>query len=282
MNGPRRLAESDDRAMRLVMDAALSESAPSGGKQRALAALGVATATAGAATGAKAAALAAKGAAGGASATSAVKGGAALLFAKWMGGGAAIGLVVSSGAIALSSAPTSQPAATRVSAPVVVQAPAPVKPVSPAQVVRSPNEPESVDVQSDDLVPPPGPGLIRKGKASELAPREPAAPGAPPPTASYASPDDGLAAEVQLLDQARAALSSGASTRALGLLAQHRRQYPRSRLANEAFVMRLDALSRSGQRDRARQMARAYLARQPNAPHAARIRRLVGLPLEKK
>ncbi len=282
MTGPRRLAESDDRAMRLVMGAGLSESAPRGGRERTLAALGVATATAAAATGAKAAAVAAKGAAGSAGASSAVKGSAALLFAKWMGGGAAIGLVVSTGAVALSPASTSEQATAQPTAPAVVQTSMPASPVSTVQVAGSPKGPDPAEVQSDDLPPPPGPGLIRKDRASDVALPQQAAPGAQPPTASYASPDDGLAAEVQLLDQARAALSSGASSRALGLLVQHQRQYPRSRLANEAFVMRLDALSRSGQRDRARQMARAYLARQPNAPHAARIRRLVGLAPEKK
>ncbi len=278
MNGPRRLAESDDQAMRLVMDAALSESAPPGGRQRALVALGVATAAAGAAAGAKATALAAKGATG-ASANSAAKGGAALVFAKWMGGGAAIGLVVSTGAIALSPAPTLQPRGAQVTAPSAAQASVPASVVPPAQAAGTP---DPLDVQPDEPAPLPAPRVIRKANASDVAPPGPAAPGAPPPTASYSSTNDGLAAEVRLLDEARSALSSGASTRALGLLAQHQRQYPRSRLANEAFVMRLDALSRSGQRDRARQLASAYLARRPNAPHAARIRRLVGLAPEKK
>ncbi len=61
--------------------------------------------------------------------------------------------------------------------------------------------------------------------------------------ASAARSDDSLGAEVALIDAARQAVDEGQATRALGLLQQHDRQFKTPRLAQEATLLRVRALS---------------------------------------
>jgi len=81
-----------------------------------------------------------------------------------------------------------------------------------------------------------------------------------------------LAAELGALDMARARLASGDPNGALAKLDDYARAYPRGRLVLEAEVVRIDALSRAGQRDQAKKRAEAFLRRHPNSVLAARVR----------
>jgi hypothetical protein len=81
-----------------------------------------------------------------------------------------------------------------------------------------------------------------------------------------------LAAELGALDVVRARLSNGDATGALAKLDDYSRSYPRGRLVLEAEVLRIDALSRAGQRDQARRRAEAFLRRHPNSVLATRVR----------
>ncbi len=81
-----------------------------------------------------------------------------------------------------------------------------------------------------------------------------------------------LAAELGALDMARARLASGDPTGALAKLDDYARAYPRGRLVLEAEVIRIDALSRAGQRDQAKKRAEAFLRRHPNSVLATRVR----------
>jgi hypothetical protein len=85
-----------------------------------------------------------------------------------------------------------------------------------------------------------------------------------------------LTAELKALDAARSALAGGNAVRALRLLDDYARRYPRGRLGLEAEVLRIDALARSGQGAAAQTRARAFLKRRPNSVLAARVRAHLG------
>lgn len=87
------------------------------------------------------------------------------------------------------------------------------------------------------------------------------------PTAASA-----LAAELGALDAARTSLSSGDATGALAKLDDYARAYPHGRLVLEAEVLRIDALSKAGQKAQAKRRAEAFLRRHPNSVLATRVR----------
>jgi hypothetical protein len=81
-----------------------------------------------------------------------------------------------------------------------------------------------------------------------------------------------LAAELGALDAARSRLSAGDASGALAKLDDYARAYPRGRLVLEAEVLRIDALSRAGQKDQAKKRAESFLRRHPNSVLATRVR----------
>jgi hypothetical protein len=85
-----------------------------------------------------------------------------------------------------------------------------------------------------------------------------------------------LAAEVNALDDARRALSSGDAEGALRSLDAYDHQFARRRLGLEATVLRIESLVVQGRLDRAREIARALLAAEPDGPYAQRVRSLLG------
>jgi outer membrane protein assembly factor BamD (BamD/ComL family) len=84
-----------------------------------------------------------------------------------------------------------------------------------------------------------------------------------------------LAQEVAALDSARTALKAGDAGQALTLLEAHARDFPLGRLGPEATLLRIEALLGSGDRVRAEQLARGFLATNPSSSHAAKVRRLL-------
>jgi outer membrane protein assembly factor BamD (BamD/ComL family) len=94
----------------------------------------------------------------------------------------------------------------------------------------------------------------------------------PRSSASSASSPSALAAELGALDAARSRLDAGDASGALSRLDDYTRSYPRGRLALEAEVLRIDALSRSGQRAVAEKRAATFLRRHPNSVLASRVR----------
>ena len=90
------------------------------------------------------------------------------------------------------------------------------------------------------------------------------------------SPDP-LHDEVLRLDEARAKLARGDAAGALVSLDQHDREFPRGLLGAEADVLRVEALVKAGRRDEAHARGERLLEREPNGPHAKRLRTLLGL-----
>jgi TolA-binding protein len=104
----------------------------------------------------------------------------------------------------------------------------------------------------------------------------------PPAASTPAQPDASetdsrLAREVDLVDQARAALRRGDTGASLAALDSYEREVRGGRLGAEAMYLRMEALSRSGDHARAANAARRLLSAYPDGPHAARAKALVGI-----
>jgi TolA-binding protein len=110
-----------------------------------------------------------------------------------------------------------------------------------------------------------GPDKARPDKAR---PEEPARP-APVLDAGR------LAAEVALLDRARAEIARGDTAAAARSLARHGREFAGGALVAEAQFLELRVLLRRGQRAAAAALARRFLERFPSSPLAPRVRALV-------
>jgi len=85
-----------------------------------------------------------------------------------------------------------------------------------------------------------------------------------------------LADEVAQLQKAKLALKGGSPAQALAELATYGQRFPRPMLGAEAAVLRIEALSQSGDSARAKTLAEGFLAKNPNSPYAARLRSLTG------
>jgi len=83
-----------------------------------------------------------------------------------------------------------------------------------------------------------------------------------------------LKGEIRLLDQARAAVRNGSSAGALELLRSYDQRYPRGAFRQEVAVLRVEALERRGERDRATDLARKFVAENPDSPHVERVERV--------
>jgi len=90
------------------------------------------------------------------------------------------------------------------------------------------------------------------------------------------APTAGLTEELSSLDSVRALLARGDAVGALSRLDAYARVYPRGRLRLEAEVLRIDALTKSGQTSAAKKRAESFLRKYPNSVLASRVRALLG------
>ncbi len=86
---------------------------------------------------------------------------------------------------------------------------------------------------------------------------------------------DTLADQIAAMDAIRSALASGSGGRALRLVDDYERRFPRGAFVEEAEALRVEAIAKSGDRAAASRAADRFLAAHPNSPHAARVRALV-------
>jgi len=94
-------------------------------------------------------------------------------------------------------------------------------------------------------------------------------------TETATAPSSTLAAQVAMLDAARAALESRSPNEALRLAERYREAFPNGELAPEAELVAIEALVEQDARARAVQRAERFLARYPGDPHIARVKWLV-------
>jgi outer membrane protein assembly factor BamD (BamD/ComL family) len=81
--------------------------------------------------------------------------------------------------------------------------------------------------------------------------------------------------QVAALDRARAALAAGDPSRTLDLLDSYEQAFPRGAFRQEATYVRIQALSKSGQRGAARDLAARFLNDHPESPHASQLQQLL-------
>lgn len=89
-----------------------------------------------------------------------------------------------------------------------------------------------------------------------------------------------LSRQLELVDEARAALQSNNPARALRLLNAYRTEFPRGSLGAEATVLRVEALVAQGNLAQARRVGDAFLKRSSNSPYSRRLRSLLDRPVE--
>jgi hypothetical protein len=172
---------------------------------------------------------------------------------KWGIGGALSGVVVVGGMSLARDAV--DPAESSAPSLASARAPARVPGARPAATVVMPSAPSASAVP---VVPP---------KSS-------AKPATPKPSATFdglPGPDPRLAAELALIDRARAAVDAKDGARALAELSKHEQQFGRSaRLLPEARYLRLEALLLTQDRSGAEAQARKILTEDPHSPHSRR------------
>lgn len=85
-----------------------------------------------------------------------------------------------------------------------------------------------------------------------------------------------IGAEIEELDGVRRSLRAGAPLEALAALDHYDREHAGGALTQEAALLRIEALSASGDTAGARRLAERFLRNNPRSPHKRRITALVG------
>ncbi len=101
------------------------------------------------------------------------------------------------------------------------------------------------------------------------------------PSAAHSAAPSGadeptLADEVKAIQRAKSALSAGNASGALKELDAYKASFPHGRLAQEATVLRIEALAASGNRSAAQKLGEAFLKSNEKSPYAARVRSVLG------
>jgi hypothetical protein len=187
------------------------------------------------------------------------------LAAGWLfvkSAGAALGVVLGAGAIAVStgvvewsprSDPQLSPAPRAASPPAVPRVPA-----APVVMPSASAEPEAARDEAQPMLNP-----------------TPSLPiGSPTPSASGT-----LSAETALLEQARRQMRAAPSV-ALSIAAEHAARFPRGQLASERTLIQIEALHRLNRDVEARRLARGFLGGAASGLYAERVHQLLGENLE--
>jgi len=246
VNDPVRLVDGPNEDAAALLEAWSGERPSHEARRRAMAlaaGVGASAAALGAATGAGAVGTKA------AIATTASK----LALAKWVVVGAlAATAAAGAGVLAMRARPSSEPAAPVATAiaPAETIAPAAQPPVAPAIPVLTPNELPTAKAEARETS-----ATSATSTARVVDPRA-----------------SSVARELDIVDRARAAVRAGDGEGALALLDAFDAEFPKSSLADEVVVIRVDALAKTGRTDRAAELARAFVARKPASPYAARLR----------
>jgi len=106
------------------------------------------------------------------------------------------------------------------------------------------------------------------------APRSTARP-ARPAFHGVRSSSSSLPEQVQSLDRARVALSSGDAGAALIEITHYRKAWPKGVFLTEASVLEIEALAKRGERSLAATRAQAFVSAHPDSPQAERLRALI-------
>ena len=111
---------------------------------------------------------------------------------------------------------------------------------------------------------------VRRRRPRAVEPDEPTA---DEPTPNEPTTDATLHAEIALLRPAQRALRAGDHARALRLLDDHSKSFPRSMLAEERSLGRIQALCGLGRRAQAQSAIDAFVRRHPGSPLTGRVKK---------
>ncbi|MEO8904107.1 MAG: hypothetical protein ABI488_17340 [Polyangiaceae bacterium] len=301
MTEPSRLRETSRYpAARALLDAGLSDNPRRGAARQAAAGLGLSASALATVTSSTAAAgsLAAAGVGVGASGAGLVTAGAAssmlALVGQWLGIGIVSGLCLAGGTVYFTSsrAPSTRAAsvAGRSLEPLAKPSTRALARATGAQPERAPvaetPEPSAAVFGAAGSNAVRGaaelsrrPELARPNVARAAPVNEPA--GAP--RLDLSSARGRLGREVSSIDEARRALAAGNSARALTTLDRYAAIDRTGTLDREAQILRIQALTASGQMQAAAPLARSYLHAYPADPHASMLEQLLaGLAAEPK
>jgi hypothetical protein len=129
--------------------------------------------------------------------------------------------------------------------------------------------------------PDPQPALTDAPSVTVPANRQGSATKAPQTSAAEPSTRSGaksIGLEIEKLDGVRRALRANAPAEALRLLEAYDREHAGGVLAQEAVLLRIEALAAAGNTAAARSVAERFLKDNPKTPHRRRISTLVGIP----
>jgi hypothetical protein len=181
----------------------------------------------------------------------------------WLGVSALVGVT---GVAVVSMHPRSSPSPTRpnvVASAVAIATDAPPRPESSPAI-----EPTATGVAPE-----------LRNPAPEASPRK-ARPGSAtlPETGSRAAAarDDALLREIGLVERVHERVAAGDTRAALTLLDSYDAEFAHGQMAEEAAVLRIQALLGEGQEARARELAHVFLAKHGASPLAERVRSLLG------
>jgi len=137
---------------------------------------------------------------------------------------------------------------------------------------RSSTEPPAV------VAPPPEKAVAPAVQAPEAAPivSVDQLPALPSTDAKPGAAEPSLAEEVAQIKKAKGALAGGSAQAAIHELDVYKTRFPKGRLAQEATMVRIEALLRSGNRQAATALGQRFLKANPDSPYAARVRSLIG------
>lgn len=163
----------------------------------------------------------------------------------------------------------------------------PALPTPPADsvVVEAPSVIAEPDPSPLDALPTanPAPPVVRpkpmaKPKPSMVAERHPAATATAPEKPALRERVS-IAEEMRLVEAIRSTANGGRPAEALRLLEEYRVDFPSGMLAEEADVMRIEALSRLGRTAAAAELARRFLKTRADSPYVERVEQtLASLP----
>lgn len=103
----------------------------------------------------------------------------------------------------------------------------------------------------------------------------PAVPTVATPAPRASAPPASITEEIAIVSRARQALRAGDVAAASSALDAHDRQFPHGALGEESMVLRVE-ITHTSDPARGKRLGRAFLAKHPESPHAARVRALVG------
>jgi hypothetical protein len=165
---------------------------------------------------------------------------------------------------------------TRGADPVTTSSPRPVAPQVAAPVAESDGTVDDktvIDTPADEPPPAPRADASTKPREDQPAPA-PAAPARAVPAAdsSKSAGASNLVEEVAAVQKARTLLAQGSASQALAVLAELDKSMPRGSLGQERAVLTIESLAASGQKGKAAQLAKSFLAANPSSPYAERVR----------